>query len=143
MASDQAIQMLINTKANMVALESHDPWQLIARFRKTANQTGESYYVWRKGRSLGRLGIGHFEIPNTASPETALRYIARSKHYGVYILQDMLPSLADRRVADLLFQIAEGNTSVKRKIILLEQKLVLPEPVRPLFQQLKHQQRSA
>ena len=143
MLPDQSTRMMIDSQAQLVAIESADPWQLIARFRKTACATGQSIYVWRKRRCLARLGIGHIEIPNTSTTEAALRYIARSKHYGIYLLQDITGELKDQRLADILFEISRTNSQHQRKVILLEKQLQLPDTIRPLFQQLRHQPRTA
>lgn len=138
MEATRTIERVIDSNYRLAALETKEPDRLVALFKRLTLTTGRAIYHWSPDSGLYRLGVDHILIPRTRAPADVLSYVNASRHYGIYLLErfdDALPKQSVRRV---LAEICERDDDVRRLVVLVGERLELPDELRGRIAAIRH-----
>lgn len=136
--SSQRFEDLLERDERVVVIESSDPAGTAQQFRVFATQTGKAIYIWHAGEGLTSLKVVDMQVPGSGRLSEALRYVANSKHYGIYGFVDFEGHLKMDSI-QLLREIAKGRTGYERKVVLITPGLQLPESLEAQCARVEHQ----
>lgn len=128
MDATNTIQRVIDSNYRLAALETGESERLLALFKRITLTTGRAVYHWMPTSGLYRLGVDHILIPRTQAPGDVLAYIAASRHYGIYLLEQFDDALAKNSIQRALMEISERDDTIRRLVILMGENLELPAP---------------
>lgn len=139
MAQRQPIEQLVQADFRLIAIETTTPERVMEMFRSFSQRTGKAVYHWTAEEGMFRLGgFEHIIIPHTQRPVDVLDYIASNNLYGVYLLRGVNTVLDDKRTIAGLRRIAELQDGTPRLIVLLDEKIQMPEELQDLSARVKH-----
>lgn len=133
LAEEGLLDRVLGADRVLVTLRCDDPDALVESLRGIALRTGRALYWWRARSGLCRLP-GHDEVvPGVVHLADVLRFVERSRHFGVYFLADRPPEWSADLLA-LLRRIAQIAPQQSRRLVLLGTLADLPEalPAREL-----------
>lgn len=133
----QQVDDLLERPERILTVRSEDPDATMHRLEGHARHTGKAVYVWHPDQGLQSLKVNDMGVPGSARLSDALRYIANSRHYGVYAFVDFETQL-NLSCIQLLHDIANMNTGNDRKIILVGREFRLPTKLAGLAAHLEH-----
>lgn len=117
-AGAQLLERIVDSAQNLVLLETDNPTALIDPFRQLTKRSGQALYLWRADTGLMSLREGDMLVPATRRLTDTLRYVRRSMHFGIYLLQDAAAALRPQDMA-LLMQIARLRDGPSRRVVLM------------------------
>lgn len=129
---------LLERPEKIVILESADLAGTMQQFETLARQTGKAVYLWRRGEGLASLKVADMQVPGSARLAEALRYVANSRHYGIYAFSDFESSLKMDEL-QLLRQIVNATAGYDRKVILLTSGMKIPRGLEELSARVRHE----
>jgi hypothetical protein len=129
MNQKQHLQEIIDSEHRLAVLESADPQQIVAHFKRLTLTTGRAVYDWSPDNGLYRLGIEHIFIPRTRVPADVLAYVASSRHYGIYLLRGFDDAVSKPAVERQLVKLIEKQDGVRRLVCLVGSDVRLPASV--------------
>ena len=135
------LDKMFDASYRLVTIETDDAHRVEELVSQLSRFSNKAYYHSRPGQAMYRFGASHIAIPRTVTPRDILSHIEISRHFGVYILQDFQSSLEDMQIVTQLKDIAVGN--VDKVVVLLSEKIELPDSLKPFTLRSKHQMRDA
>lgn len=138
MGKSLSLANVIDSEYRLAALETPTPDRVFEVFKRLTLTTGRAVYGWSPNDGLYRLGTERIFIPQTRSIGDALGYIAASRHYGIYLLQDITPMLAKPSIVRALERITQKDDNVRRLVILLGDPVEIPEELTPHMAVIRH-----
>lgn len=136
--SGQQFDDLLDRVERVLVIESTDPPGTVQQFQSFAAQTGKAVYLWRAGLGLTSLKVVDMQVPGSGRLSEALRYIANSKHYGIYGFVDFESQLKMDSF-QLLRDIAKVRSGYERKVVLITGGMNLPEGLEEQCARIQHQ----
>lgn len=123
-ASAQLLERIVASEQNLVLLDVEQPGELVEPFRSLARHSGQAVYFWRAGEGMNSLRDGDIAVPGSRRLTEALRFVRRSMHFGIYLLENATAILQPQDIA-LLLQIAKLRNGPSRRVVLMgpQQKL--------------------
>lgn len=138
--SGQQFDDLLARDERILVIDSGDPAGTVQQFKMFAGQTGKAMYLWRPGEGLTSLKVVDMRVPGSTRLTEALRYIANSKHYGVYGFVDFEGHLKVDSI-QLLRDIAKSRTGYERRVVLITGGVKLPRNLEDQCARVEHQPR--
>ncbi|MCP1674785.1 hypothetical protein J2T57_001923 [Natronocella acetinitrilica] len=138
MASSLSLANVIDSDFRLAALETNTPERVFEVFKRLTLTTGRAVYGWSPDDGLYRLGTERIFIPQTRSIGDALGYISASRHYGIYLLQDITQTLEKPSILRAFERITEKDDNVRRLVILLGETVTVPEHLAPQVAMIRH-----
>lgn len=135
------LDKMFDATYRLVSIETDDTNRVEDLISQLSRFSNKAYYHSRPGQAMYRFGASHISIPRTTTPRDILAHIEISRHFGVYILQDFQPALEDKQIVDQLREIAVAG--IDKVVVLLSDKIDLPEELLPFTLRSKHQLRDA
>lgn len=118
------LERIIDAPSNLVVLEGVQAEELIEHFRKLARRSGQALYLWKEDWGLRSLRDGAMQVQVSASLSDSLRFILRSMHFGVYLMQLDTSRLSLDEI-NRLVEIGRLRDGPSRRVVLLGQHDVL------------------
>ncbi len=138
MASSLSLANVIDSDFRLAALETQSPDRVFEVFKRLTLTTGRAVYGWSPNDGLYRLGTERIFIPQTRSIGDALGYISASRHYGIYLLQDIVPMLEKPSIMRALERINAKEDNVRRLVILLGRSVTIPTELSAQVAMIRH-----
>lgn len=138
--SGQQFDDLLARDERILVIESEDPAGTAQQFKKFAGQTGKAMYLWRPDEGLTSLKVVDMRVPGSTRLTEALRYIANSKHYGVYGFVDFEGHLKVDSI-QLLRDIAKSRSGYERRVVLITGGVKLPHNLEDQCARVQHEPR--
>lgn len=138
MASSFSLANVIDSDFRIAALETHQADRVLEVFKRLTLTTGRAVYGWSPDDGLYRLGTERIFIPQTRSIGDALGYISASRHYGIYLLQDVSHLLDKPSLLRALERILQKDDNVRRLVILLGESVTLPQGLEGQIAVIRH-----
>lgn len=127
----QLLERIVDSGQNVVLLETDSPASLIDPFRQLSKHSGQALYLWRAEVGMMSLRGGDSVVPGTRRLTDALRFVRRSMHFGIYVLQDAALALRPQDMA-LLMQIARLRDGPARRVVMMGASATLNENLEAL-----------
>lgn len=134
-AGAQLLERIVDSEQNLVLLETDDPEALVDPFRQLCKRSGQALYVWRGDTGLTSLRDGDMLVPGSKRLTDALRFVRRSMHFGIYLMQNATSALRPQDMA-LLLQIARLRDGPARRVVLMGANKGLNESLEALCMRL-------
>lgn len=145
LAADATAQKLVADllaqDGRVIALTTPSSEAVVREFGRVARVSGQSIYRWIDDVGLRSMREGSFTVPGSKRLPDALRYIAQSMQFGVYLFVDIDRHLRHLNVA-LLRQIARARGGQERKVVMLGEQLLLPAVLGDAVVQIAHRAES-
>lgn len=125
-ASSQLLERIVASEQNLVLLEVEQPEELAEPFRALVKHSGQAVYLWRAGEGMSSLRDGDIAVPGSHRLTEALRFVRRSMHFGIYLLENVTAILQPQDIA-LLLQIAKLRDGPSRRVVLMGPKQLINE----------------
>ncbi len=138
MVESLSLSNVIESEFRLAVLETDSPDRLFEVFKRLTLTTGRAVYGWSPDDGLYRLGTERIFIPQTRSVGDALGYIAASRHYGIYLLQNIGNSITKPSIQRALGRILSKNDNVRRLVIMLDTSFQVPEELKKDVVRIKH-----
>lgn len=138
MASALSLANVIDSDFRLAALQTHAPDRVFEVFKRLTLTTGRAVYGWSPDDGLYRLGTERIFIPQTRSIGDALGYISASRHYGIYLLQDVVHMLEKPSIARAMERILQKDDNVKRLVILMGESVAVPSQLEGQVAVIRH-----
>lgn len=133
------LSRIIDSDFRIAALETPSPDAILDVFKRLTLSTGRAIYGWSPENGLYRLGTERIFIPHTRSVSDAIRYVAASRHYGIYVLKDMAEALANPSIQRGLERLLQRDDSIRRLLIMMDEKITIPERLTGQVVRIRHQ----
>ncbi|HET8897203.1 MAG TPA: hypothetical protein VFN09_00275 [Rhodanobacteraceae bacterium] len=117
-AGAEVLGRIVESSRNLVLLDTADSGDFVERLRLLTRRSGQSLYLWKQETGLLSLREGDLVVPGCRRLTDALRFIRRSMHFGIYLLQDVGELLRPQDTV-LLAQIARLNDGPARRVVLM------------------------
>ncbi|NOZ10274.1 MAG: AAA family ATPase [Gammaproteobacteria bacterium] len=124
------LELLFRARIPIVVVESQDEKRALKLFAPLSERMGVALSVWTVTDGLARVDRGMPPQKHNAEPIHVLGHIKSSELPGIYVLVDFHPYLEDPILVRSLKDIATEYDQVKKIIVLLSHKLVLPDELR-------------
>lgn len=133
------LERIVNTDAPLLTLETGQPEALVEQFRQHVRHSGQTVYLWHKGEGLHSLREAGMRVPGCLRLGDTLRYVLKSRHFGIYLIAGLSPRLTQTD-AMLLRRVAHTKTDFVRRVVLLDEGSELSQRLGKLAVPLKHEQ---
>ena len=100
-----------------------------------ALRSGTSAYVWEPEGGLGSLRETGLNVPGSKRITDALRYVAQSMHFGIYLFTGFADQLKPADTV-MLRRISRMETSNQRKLVFVANHVELPEELDGLYDRI-------
>lgn len=137
-----ALEHILDTDAPLLTLETSQPDALIDQIRRQVRHSGQAVYLWQEVEGLYSLRETGLRIPGCLRLGDTLRYVLKSRHFGVYLIAGLTLPLAHADML-LLRRIAHRKTEFVRRVVLLDSGSELAQRLGELAVPLKHEQASS
>ena len=141
-ATPKLYDRIIQSQHNLVAIETTDADDVLARFRTLALRTGQSIYYWQEEAGIASLRDRDVRVPGSKRVTDALRYILQSMQFGVYLFTDYAGHLRPPNTG-LLRQIAKSTSGNGRKVVFVGEQIVMPDGLDALVEWLIYEPSAA
>ncbi len=122
------LETLLQARTPVVAVESHEENKLLAMMERFASLNDRTLFVWSVSNGL-RSRNSADSIYNTVEIGQALRHVEGSPQDAIYVFLDAHPFLDDPLVVRIIKNISQKAEMVRRMLVFLSHKLVLPAEI--------------
>lgn len=129
---------ILQSQHNLIAIETADADDVLARFRVLALRTGQSIYYWQEDAGITSLRDREVRVPGSKRVSDALRYILQSMQFGVYLFTDYAGHLRPPNTG-LLRQIARSTSGNGRKVVFVGEQIDMPDGLDSLVEWLVYE----
>ncbi len=138
--TQKLLDRIVQSPQDLIALETTDVAETLAHRRMLALRGGTAVDGWEPESGVASLRESGLQVPGTKRFADALRYIAQSPHFGIYLFPQFPEQL---KPADtmLLRRISRMQGVHQRKLVFLGDRFELPEELDGLFERLPAQDR--
>lgn len=112
------LERIVDAPSNLIVLETRHGEELLEEMRVRARLSGQALYSWTRGAGLRSLRDGSMQVQVTGSLTDTLRFVARSMHFGIYLLQLEGITLTPEHVL-ALGEIGRMQDGPARRVVLL------------------------
>jgi hypothetical protein len=130
-ASADLLERIVESPHNIVLLETGDAGGFVDQLRQLARHSGQALYLWQADSGLLSLREGDMAVPGCRRLTDALRFVRRSMHFGVYLVDGGSELLRPQDMV-LLGQISRLREGPARKVVLMGESLTLNDTLEPL-----------
>lgn len=124
------LQLVLDAKVRLVAIESWDELRVLETLTSVALQRGTSLVVWSITEGMRRMDFSGSRIESAHGVEAALRYVKADLQDGMYVFFDLHPYWQDNPlIVRLIKDIAIAEGVHKPTLILVSHALKLPVEV--------------
>lgn len=134
----ETLQKVVDSEYRAGAVETTDPGRVLAAFKRYSLTTGRAVYAWSPDGGLYRLGNERVFVPHTRSFTDALGYIAASRHYGIYLMQETHGALSKPSAQRALQRILTRDDDVRRLVLFVGDEITIPDEFRGQIARIRH-----
>lgn len=134
-------ERILDTDAPLLTLETRQPEDLVEQFRQHVRHSGQAVYLWREGEGLYSLRETGLRVPGCLRLVDTLRYVLKSRHFGIYLIAGLSPRLTQTD-SILLRRLAHTRTDFVRRVVVLDADAELTRRLGKMAVPLKHEQTS-
>lgn len=127
----QLLERIVESPQNIVLLEVAQPASVVDQLRLVARRSGQALYLWQHDTGMLSLREGDMLVPGSKRLTDALRFVRRSMHFGIYLVDANIGMLRTPDLAALL-QIARLRAAPSRRVVLMAPELVVHENLEPV-----------
>ena len=133
MAELQDLAALVRANTPLIIIETPDEARVVDLFRHLLVDVWRALYRWSITEGLRRMDMDREDPPEGAPDATnTLREIAAHTQRGIYLLLDFDPYLGYAGTQRQLREIVERRNCLEHTIVLVGNKVALPEEFEPL-----------
>ncbi|HET6631137.1 MAG TPA: hypothetical protein VFG73_00320 [Rhodanobacteraceae bacterium] len=121
----QLLERIVDSDCNIVLLDVAKPGPVIEQLRQVVRRSGQALYLWQADSGLLSLREGDMVVPGAKRLTDALRFVRRSMHFGVYLIDGGAELLRPPDMA-LLMQIARLRDGPARRVVMMAPRLRVP-----------------
>lgn len=130
-------ESLLETGHTVIALDVSDLDSTLLHLRSLSRSTGRSFYYWSENNGLHSMKDSEITVPGCSKLIDALRHVANSLHYGIYIFSGFDKQLT-HNANQALISIAKNPNEAKHCVILIGEKLNLPGMLKSSIHQVAY-----
>ncbi|WP_290651859.1 hypothetical protein [Aquisalimonas sp.] len=132
------LNKVIELESRLATIETDVPERIVDGFKRLTLATGRAVYGWSPNDGLYRLGSERLFIPHTRGLSDALRYIAASRHYGIYLIRDFQDVLEKASVQRGFHRILAQDDGVRRLVLLVGSNVTIPVALKGHIARVRH-----
>ncbi len=125
LVTPKMFESLLSADKNLIVMSTPEPVVALAQLRQLAMRGGQAVYVWEPELGIAPMRDASARVTSTERLGDALRYIQRSRHFGIYVLVGAERELRAEHTG-LLQSISEGDSPAARKLAFLGSSFNLP-----------------
>lgn len=137
-AGKDLFDRILDTDKAVVVLETRQPEALIEQFRLRIRHSGQAVYVWRRDEGLKSLRDRSVCVPGCQRAGDTLRHAQKSRHFGIYLMPDLIVPLPAAERA-LLQRLGRARDGVVRRVVLFDGGSGLAASLGDLAETLRHE----
>lgn len=127
----QLLERIVESPQNLVLLEVAQPATMVDQLRMVTRRSGQALYLWQEDTGMLSLREGDMLVPGSKRLTDALRFVRRSMHFGIYLIDADIDALRPPDLA-LLLQIARLRDAPSRRVVLMAPELAVHDSLEPL-----------
>lgn len=127
----QLLERIVGSSQNVVLLEVKHPATMVDQLRLVARRSGQALYLWQEETGMLSLREGDMLVPGSRRLTDALRFVRRSMHFGIYLIDAGMDVLRPPDLA-LLLQIARLRDAPSRRVVLMAPEFPVHDSLEPL-----------
>lgn len=127
----QLLERIVDSPQNVVLLEVANPMAIVDQLRLVARRSGQALYLWQDETGMLSLREGDMLVPGSKRLTDALRFVRRSMHFGIYLVNAGMDALRPPDLS-LLLQIARLRDAPSRRVVLMAPRFPVHESLEPL-----------
>lgn len=136
--SAEQFEDVLEHDERILTIATQEPETTLRRFQSVARHSGKAIYLWYPDQGLRSLKVNDMGVPRSMRMVDALRYIANSRHYGVYAFV-YFEAQINLACTEIMREISKSRARYDRKIVLIGQEFALPRNLLGLARQLIHE----
>ncbi|MEO6075510.1 MAG: hypothetical protein ABIP56_01765 [Dokdonella sp.] len=118
-------ESLLFADKNLIVMSTSEPSVALSQLRQLAMRGGQAVYVWEPQLGIAPMRDVTARIAGTERLGDALRYIHRSRHFGIYVFMRAERELRAEHTG-LLQAISDGDNPAARKLAFLGSSFNMP-----------------
>lgn len=118
-------ESLLSADRNLIVMSTPEPLVALSQLCQLAMRGGQAVYSWEPGLGIAPMRDLRARIASTERLGDALRYIQRSRHFGIYVLVGAERELLAEHTG-LLQAISEDGSPATRKLAFLCSSFNMP-----------------
>lgn len=139
----ETLQKVVDSDYRAGVVETTDAERVLGAFKRYSLTTGRAVYAWSPDGGLYRLGNERVFVPHTRSFTDALGYIAASRHYGIYLMQESHAALSKPSAQRALQRILTREDDVRRLVLFVGDQVTIPDDLRGQMARIRHRPRES
>ena len=112
------LQRIVEAPGNLIVVDTCHSDELIDQCRLLARRSGQAVYLWHPEVGLRSMREGDLQVQGRNRLADTLRFIRRSMHFGIYLMQVEVAGLSPQNV-NLLVDIGRLKDGPSRRVVLL------------------------
>ena len=112
------LERIVDAPGNLIVVDTAHSDELVDQFRLLARRSGQAVYLWHPDIGLRSMREGDLQVQGSKRLADTLRFIRRSMHFGIYLMQVDVADLAPQNV-NLLVDIGRLRDGPSRRVVLL------------------------
>ncbi len=112
------LERIVDAPGNLVIVDTGNSDELIDQCRMLARRSGQAVYLWHPEIGLRSMREGDLQVQGSKRLADTLRFIRRSMHFGIYLMQIEVADLSPQNV-NLLVDIGRLKDGPSRRVVLL------------------------
>lgn len=125
-AATALLERIVDAPCNLIVLDTAQGCDLIDSLRLLARRSGQAVYLWQQEVGLRSMREGDMQIQVSNRLADTLRFIRRSMHFGIYLMEVDTTRLSPQAV-NLLVEIGRLKDGPSRRVVLLGPSPVIDE----------------
>jgi len=125
------LKLLIRSRYGLIFLRTEEKDRAQGLLRHLADQLTRPLFTWSRTAGLQRIDADN-AVYNTHTLQGALQHIANSRQSAIYEMRVRSEELHDPHVQELLETAAQPLTERVGALVLVEDGVDVPEPLRPM-----------
>ena len=112
------LERIVDAPSNLVIVDTGHSDELIDECRLLARRSGQAVYLWHPDVGLRSMREGDLQVQGSQRLADSLRFIRRSMHFGIYLMQVEVADLSPQHI-NLLVDIGRLKDGPSRRVALL------------------------
>ncbi len=117
-AATALLERIVDAPCNLIVLDTTQADDLIDSLRLLSRHSGQALYLWQAEAGLRSMREGDMQVQVSNRLADTLRFIRRSMHFGIYIVQVEMSELSPQSI-NLLGEIGRLKGGPSRRVVLL------------------------
>ncbi len=117
-AATALLERIVDAPRNLIVLDTSQADELIEELRLLTRRSGQAVYLWQDATGLRSMREGDMQIQVSNRLTDTLRFIRRSMHFGIYLMQVDTSRLSPQSI-NLLAEIGRLKDGPSRRVVLI------------------------